>query len=55
MGRGLAVGGIRRSAGDKAEPQHVVGFAGIIDEFLALVVHVAVHNPACCMARWLAC
>jgi hypothetical protein len=31
----------------------VTGFAGILDEFLALVVHVAVHNPNCCMARWL--
>ena len=43
----------------KAEPQHVVGFVGILDEFLELVVHVAVQNPNCCMARrpsrWLAC
>jgi hypothetical protein len=37
----------------KAEPQHVAGFAGILDEFLELVVHVAVQNPNCCMARWL--
>ena len=41
-----------RQAG-KAEPQHVTAFAGILGEFLALVEHVAVHNPNCCMARWL--
>ena len=36
----------------EAQPQHVAGFVGILDEFLALVVRVAVHNPNCCMARW---
>ena len=29
----------------KAEPQHVVGFVGILDEFLELVEHVAVQEP----------
>jgi hypothetical protein len=45
MGARLRSRGIRRSAGGKAQPQHVAGFAGIFGEFLALVVHVAVHEP----------
>jgi hypothetical protein len=49
MGRGFAAGEFADRQAVKAQPQHV---AGILGEFLALDVHVAVHNPNCCMARW---
>jgi hypothetical protein len=53
MGARLRSRGIRRSAGGKAQPQHVAGFAGILGEFLALVGTWPCMNPTCCMARWL--
>ena len=40
MGRGFAVGGIRRSAGGKAQPQHVVGFVGLADVGLAVFFYL---------------